>query len=167
MDGNIKILRYITYVLEIILLYVLSGIPGFLPAILGVKPMLLIPVAVTIAVFEKETPAMIFGLLCGALCDVGNSDSIGFYTVSLTILCFFFGYCARNFFVTNFANASAIGGATIVVLICFYFLFFVSGSMPHAGAHFIRHYLIRILYTAVFLPPLYFLNRLLRKSMTN
>lgn len=167
MEGNLKILRYITYVLEIIILYVLSGVPGLFPAILGVKPLLLLPVAVTIAVFEKEIPAMIFGLVCGALCDIGHTASLGFYTVALTILCFFFGYCARNFFVTNFANAMAIGGATVLVLLCLYFFFFVNGTMPLSGAHFLRHYLVKILYTAVFLPPLFFLNRLLRTSMSN
>ncbi len=166
MEGNLKILRYITYSLEILLLYVFSGIPGFLPQILGVKPLLLLPVAVTIAVFEKEIPAMAFGLVCGALLDIGYTDSLGFYTVALTILCFFFGYCARNFFVTNFANAMAIGGATVLALISLHFLFFVSGTMPHAGLHFLKHYLVRILYTAIFLPPLFFLNRLLRTSMS-
>lgn len=167
MEGKIKILRYFTYVLEIVIFYVVSGIPGFLPPILGVKPLLLLPVAVTIAVFEKEIPAMFFGLICGAFCDIGYSDAIGFYTISLTILCFFFGYCTRNFFVTNFGNAMAIGCATVPALICLYFLFFVNGTMPHAGEHFVRHYLVRILYTAVFLPPLYYLNRLLHTSMSD
>ena len=167
MEGKIKILRYFTYALEIVILYVLSGIPGFLPAINGVKPLLILPVAITIAVFEKEIPAMAFGLACGALCDIGYSDTIGFYTISLTILCFFFGYCARNFFVTNFSNAMAIGFTTIPILISLYFLFFVNGTVPHAGDLFLRHYIIRILYTAVFLPPLFFLNRLLHTSMSD
>lgn len=167
MDGKIKFLRYFTYVLEIVIFYVLSGIPGFLPSIMGVKPLLILPVAITIAVFEKEIPAMIFGLVCGALCDIGYTDAIGFYTISLTILCFFFGYCARNYFVTNFANAMAIGFTTIPVLICLYFLFFVNGAVPHAGQLFLRHYITRILYTAVFLPPLFFLNRLLHTSMSD
>lgn len=166
MDGKLKALRYITYSIEIVLLYVLSGIPGFLPAILGVKPLLLLPVAVTIAVFEKEVTAMFYGLACGALCDLGFTDRIGFYTIALTVLCFFFGYCARNFFVTNFANAMAIGGGTVVVLLCLHFFIFY-GSIPGAGAHFLRHYLIKIVYTAVFLPPMFFLNRLLRSSVDN
>lgn len=166
MDSKLKTLRYITYAIEIIVLYVFSGIPGFLPSILGSKPLLLLPVAVTIAVFENEVPAMFFGLACGVLCDIGFSDRIGFYTIALTVLCFFFGYCARNFFVTNFANAMAIGGVTVVVLICLHFLIFFGGSdMPNLGGHFLRHYLTRILYTAIFLPPLFFLNRLLRASM--
>ncbi len=168
MDGKLKTLRYITYAIEILLLYVVSGIPGLLPSVLGVKPLLLLPVAVTIAVFEKEVPAMLFGLACGVLCDLGFTDKIGFYTISLTLLCFIFGYCSRNFFVTNFANAMAIGGATVAVLLCLHFLIFFSNSdFPNAGAHFLRHYLIKILYTGLFLPPLFFLNRLLRSTIDN
>ena len=168
MDSKLKNLRYITYALEIILLYVISGVPGLLPSISGTKPLLLLPVAVTIAVFEKEVPAMIFGLSCGALCDLGFSDKIGFYTIALTLLCFAFGYCARNFFVTNFANAMAIGGTTVVVLLCIHFLiYYANGDFPNAGAHFLRHYLVKILYTGVFLPPLFFLNRLLRSTIDN
>ncbi len=168
MDGKLKNLRYITYAIEIILLYVFSGIPGFLPSILGVKPLLLLPVAVTIAVFEKEVAAMFYGLACGALCDLGFTDKIGFYTIALTVLCFAFGYCARNFFVTNFENAMAIGGTTVVVLLCLHFmLFFASTDAPNMGAHFVRHYLIKIFYTAVFLPPLFFLNRLIRSAIDN
>lgn len=168
MDGKLKNLRFITYAIEIILLYVISGIPGFLPSILGVKPILLLPVAVTIAVFEKEVPAMAYGLACGALCDIGFTDKIGFYTIALTLLCFAFGYCARNFFVTNFANAMAIGGTTVVVLLCLHFLIFYTGSdFADPSAHFMRHYLIKILYTALFLPPLFFLNRLLRSAIDN
>lgn len=165
MTGHLKVLRYIAYSIEIILLYVLSGIPGFLPAILGTKPMLLLCVAITIAVFENEITAMAFGLVCGALSDIGSSDRIGFYTIALTILCFFVGYCARNFFVTNFANAMAIGAATVFALICLYFLLFRAGSTPEAGAHFLRHYLIRIVYTAVFLPILFWLNKLLHTTV--
>ena len=166
MTGRFKILRYIAYVIGILVFYVLSGIPNFMPSILGNKPILLLPVAITIAVFETEIPAMFFGLFCGALCDVGFGDKIGFYTIALTILCFFFGYCASNFFVTSFANTTVIGVATITALVCLYFLFFCAGTnTPNAGAHFLRHYLVRIAYTVVFLPLFFWLNKLLRKSM--
>lgn len=166
MNSNLKILRYIGYAVEILLFFVISGIPGFLPSVFGTKPVLLLPIAITIAVFEKETSAMIYGLCCGALCDVSLTGKIGFYTIALTILCFFFGYCARNFFVTNFANAMAIGATTIFVLICLYFVLYrASSGIDRAGLHFFKHYFVRILYTLVFLPPFFWLNRLLRTSM--
>ncbi len=166
MDGKLKFLRFIAYAIEIVLLYVISGTPGFMPEILGVKPLLLLPVAITIAVFENETPAMIFGCICGALCDIGFDTHIGFYTIALTLLCFAFGYTARNFFVTNFVNAMVIGTVTITVLLILHFLIFCTGKdIPNAGGHFVRHYLIKILYTLLFLPPLYWFNRLFRSSM--
>ena len=166
MAGKLKVLRYIAYTIEILLFYIICGIPGFLPTISGIKPLLLLPIAITISVFENEITAMSFGLVCGALCDIGSSDRIGFYTVALTILCFFFGYCTRNFFVTNFANAMAIGCTTIAILLCLYFLFFCAGTKtPDAGAHFVRHYLARILYTIVFMPLFYWLNKLLRGTV--
>lgn len=166
MDGKLRFLRYIAYAIEVVLLYVLSGIPGFLPEILGVKPLLLLPVAITIAVFENETPAMIFGFICGALCDTGFDTRMGLYTIALTLLCFAFGYCARNFFVTNFVNAMVIGTITITILIILHFLIYGSGAdMPDAGGHFVRHYLVKILYTLLFLPPLFWFNRLFRSSM--
>ena len=166
MDSKLKILRYITYGVEILLFYIISGIPGLMPPIFGIKPVLLLPVAITIAVFENEITAMVCGLVCGALCDVSLGDRIGFYTIFLTILCFFFGYCANNFFITNFFNAMAIGAATIFVLLCLYFIFFrLSTDTPQLGQHFLRHYLVRIIYTIIFLPPFFWLNRLLKKTM--
>lgn len=164
MTDRLKIFRYIAYTAEILLFYILCGIPNFLPEIIGVKPMLLLPVAFTIAVFENEIPAMFFGLVCGALCDVGSYDKIGFYAVSLTILCFAFGYCARNFFVTNFANAMAIGVSAITILLCLYFLFFCA-DVRYAGAHFLKHYLVRIIYTLLFLPLFFWLNKLLHTAI--
>ena len=111
---------------------------------------MLLPVAITIAVSENETPAMIFGCICGALCDIGFDTHIGFYTIALTLLCFAFGYTARNFFVTNFVNAMVIGTVTITVLLILHFLIFCTGKdIPNAGGHFVRHYLIKILYTFV------------------
>ncbi len=166
MEGKLKFLRFVAYAIEIVTLYVLSGTPGFLPEILGVKPLLLLPVAITIAVFESEVTAMIFGVICGSLCDIGFGTSIGFYTIALTLLCFAFGYAARNFFVTNFVNAMVIGSVTTTVLLFIHFLIFPAGSdMPNLGGHFVRHYLVKILYTLLFLPPLFWFNRLFRSSM--
>ncbi len=166
MDGKLKFLRYVAYVLEIIILYALSGTPGFMPSIFGTKPLLLLPVAITIAVFESEIPAMIFGLICGSLCDIGFTDRIGFYTIALTILCFAFGYCARNFFVTNFLNAMVIGCITISVLLTVHFLiYWAAADIASPMLHFAKHYLVRIFYTLLFLPPLFWFNRLFRSSM--
>lgn len=166
MEKRRNFLRFFAYSLEIIILYVISGTPLLMPEIFGSKPCLLLPVALTIAVFESETVAMSFGFVCGLLTDIGFSGKIGFYTVVLTLLCFIIGYCARNFFVTNLLNASIIGVASITLLILIHFLLNVSSlDIANTGEHFVRHYISRIVYTSVFFVPLYFLGRLFCSTM--
>ena len=166
MDKNQKLLRHIAYALEILVIFLLSGAPYILPSILGVKPVLLLPVVLTIAVFEGEIPAMNYGCVCGVLMDVGFTNDIGYYTIVLTILCFVLGYCASNFFVTNFVNAMVIGVSSIVaLLLVHFFIFSICAGDPEAGTHFIRHYLIRIFYTLLFLPVFFWFNKLFVTSM--
>lgn len=168
MEKRRNFLRYLAYSLEIIILYILASTPHLLPEIFGSKPVILLPVALSIAVFESETVAMSFGFVCGVLTDVGFSGKIGFYTVVLTLLCFAIGYCARNFFVTNLLNASIIGIVSIAVLILVHFWLNVSlADIPDAGKYFVSHYISRIIYTGAFFVPLYFLSRLLCSTMKN
>ncbi len=166
MDGKLKFLRYVAYALEIVILYVVSGIPNFMPSLFGAKPMLLLPVALTIAVLENEVPAMFLGMTCGILIDTGADARIGYYTFLLTVLCFVLGYCQRNFFITNFLNATIIGVLSVFGLLCLHFLLFcVFKGTEDLGQVFLKHYLVRFLYTIIFLPPLYWFNRLFRSTI--
>lgn len=168
MEKRHKLLRYLAYSIEIAVLYVLQGTPGLLPEIFGSKPSILLAVALSIAVFESECVAMSFGCACGVLTDIGFTGRLGFYTIVLTLLCFAIGYCARNFFVTNLLNASIIGIVSIIVLTLIHFWVNVSlAEIDNAGMHFVMHYISRIIYTAVFFVPLYFLNKLLCSTLKN
>ncbi len=168
MEKRHTFLRFFAYSLEIIILYVLESTPFLMPEIFGSKPCLLLPLALSIAVFESETAAMFFGLACGVLTDIGFSGKIGFYTVVLALLCFAIGYCARNFFVTNLLNASIIGIGSITLLILIHFWIYVSlADIPDGGAYFVNHYISRILYTGAFFVPLYFLEKLFCTALKN
>ncbi len=161
MDSKLRFLRYLAYALEIAVLYVLSGIPNFMPSMFSVKPQLLLCVALTVAVFEHEVSSMIIGLSCGVLIDLGTATHIGYYTLVLTVLCFALGYCQRNFFVTNFLNASIIGVCSVFGVLLLHFLIFgVFSGMADLGLLFLEQYLVQFLYTCLFLPILYWLNRL-------
>ena len=94
--------------MEIILLYVLGTTPNLLPEIFGAKPTLLLCVALTAAIFEREIPAMVIGMICGILTDLGYSNGIGLFTISLTVICFIVGYAANNLVVATFTDLSAV-----------------------------------------------------------
>ena len=67
---NIRFYRYLAYSLEILLLFVLGSTPKLLPQLFGAVPCLLVSLALAIAVFENELPAMFFGLVCLSLIHI-------------------------------------------------------------------------------------------------
>ena len=54
MEKRYKFFRYLAYAIEILLVFIFQTTPQLLPEIGGSKPVLLIPVALTIAFFEEE-----------------------------------------------------------------------------------------------------------------
>lgn len=76
--------KYLAYSLLFLLLYVLQSTPGLF-GVLGVRPVLLIPAAVTLAMYEGGFTGGLFGALAGMLCDLGAFSFYGLY--SLLLLC--------------------------------------------------------------------------------
>ena len=68
-----KVIRYLAYTLELLVLFMLQETPGLLPPLFGARPVLLFPAVITIAMFETEIPALAFGVVGGLFCDFGLS----------------------------------------------------------------------------------------------
>ena len=66
------------YVLLLFFLCGLQSAPGLF-SIWGVKPVLVIPMAVAVAFFEREVATGIYGLLAGFLWDISAGKLFGFY----------------------------------------------------------------------------------------
>lgn len=157
-DFN-RVVRYMAYVLELLVLFMVQETPGMLPTILGVRPVLLLPAAVTIAMFEEEIPAMSFGILAGLFCDFGLSGTLGFHALVLAILCFFVSVVTHVYFQTNLVTAVLTGMLAIglVVFAQWFFLYTFRYSMEQYAL--VHHYLPKYFYTMLFVPLIYLLNR--------
>ena len=87
------------------------------------------------------------------------------------------GVAAAKFTVTAVLSAllgyvaSFLGGfdsLMITLLILIHFWLNISlADIPDSGAHFVKHYVSRILYTGAFFVPLYFLGRLFCTALKN
>ena len=153
-----KLIRYLAYVLELLVLFMLQETPGLLPSIFGARPVLLFPAVVAIAMLEPEVPALLFGVVGGLFCDFGLSGMLGFHALVLGVLCFFISLVIRTYLQNNMATAILTGVWSIglVVLAQWFFLYFFQYSYPaYALTH---HYLPNYFYTLLFLPLLYLLN---------
>ena len=159
--------RGLAYAVELILLFVLTTTPRLLPELFGAKPVLPVCVALTAAVFEREIPAMFIGMAAGILADLGYTDNIGLFTISLTVICFIVGYAANNLVMATFFNFLLYAAIAVGVIFMLYFLvFFIIPGVRDAWIYFRGHLIARMAETFVCSIPFYFLNRFIYASLS-
>ena len=163
-DFN-KVARYLAYTLEILVLFMVQETPGLLPSVLGVRPVLLFPAVMAIAMFETEVPALAFGMMGGLFCDFGFSGMLGFHALVLGVLCFFISLLVRVYLQSNIATALLTGIVGIGLTVCLQWFFLYFFRYSHPSYAFTHHYLPKYLYTLLFLPLVYFLNRGLSQAL--
>ena len=163
-DFN-RVIRCLAYTLELLVLLMLQESPGLLPPIYGVRPVLLLPAVIAIALFEEEIPAMAFGIVGGLFCDFGLAGALGFHGAALAVLCFFISLQSRSVMQVNLATALLTGAWSIGLTVCaqWFFLYYFTYSMP--GYAFTHHYLPKYFYTMLFVPLLYLLNKALYQAL--
>ena len=153
-------LRWMTYVIELVLLYLIHSTPGLIPEIFGARPGLLIPAAIMIAMFEGDTGGMVIGILSGLLIDLSGGSVLGVHAILLGVLCYFIGLSTMDLIKTNFFTA-LLFGAVSILLVCLiqWFLFYVVWNYGNNSYALVRHYLPKSAYTFCVVPLLYFFNR--------
>lgn len=167
-EKTAAVFRYLAYTIEIILMYILSTTPRLLPQLFGAKPCLLLCIAVTIAIFEREIPSMIFGIVCGILIDLGYSNAIGVFTITLTLLCFVIGYAANNLIRASFLNFLICSLAVTVSVFMLYFLFeYVLKGYPEPWVYFTNTLISRMAQTFVCSILFYFINRFFYRVLSS
>ena len=160
--NRYSILRWLAYGLELFILFILQETPGLSISILGEKAFLLLPAALSIALFETNLPAMSFGIVAGVLADFGIGHGPGFHAILLAVLCFFLSELATNLIRTNFLTGlltGILGCAAILFLQWFVFCLMAGSEFP--GYILTHHYLPRLLCTVIPVPILYYFNRAL------
>ncbi len=158
--SHLVFFRYLAYSLEILVLFLLQQTPYLIPELWGIRPVLLFPAALAIALYESETVSMIFGAICGLLVDFGHSTVLGLHAALLAVLCYLISLMVVNLFKTNLFTALLLGCSCIILLYLFQWLFFyLFQGYDYPGYALWRHYLPRMLYTMLFLPVAYYFNR--------
>ena len=75
-----KLIRYLAYVLELLVLFMLQETPGLLPSIFGARPVLLFPAVVAIAMLEPEVPALLSRMVAMQMAPqirmIQNNDTV-------------------------------------------------------------------------------------------
>ncbi|MDD6174857.1 MAG: rod shape-determining protein MreD [Firmicutes bacterium] len=161
MSGR-RVFRWILYFLELIAVYVLQTTPGIIPAVSGARPVLLIPAALTIAMFEGDIGGMAVGIAAGLLIDMGGSDILGFHAIVLAILCFVLGSMTMQIFRTNLLVAllAAVVAVPVVIVLQWVFFYILPGYGDLQYV-FLGSILPKMVYTFAVTPLFYLFNRVI------
>lgn len=131
-----------------------------------ISAFLLIPAAVSVAIFEKEFSGMFFGLLCGALWDLASPVTDGVFALVFAVCACACGLLSRYIFRNTLASALLMtvvfSGAVFAVNALFYCF---ARDPSGVGVYFLRRFLPSAAVTVLILPVYYYAVRSLEKKM--
>lgn len=161
-ESRLKLIRFLGYAIEILAVFVIQETPGLLPELFGARPVLLIPTALSIAMFEGETASMAFGLAAGLLMDFGYGSVLGFHAAMFAVACYLISRITANLFQTNFVTAILIAAVTTALAVLLQWTcFFVFSGYAYPFYALVNHYLPIFGYSVIFMPIAYYFNRAL------
>lgn len=106
-------LRWLSYAAVLLLFYVMECnpiIPGFCP-------LLLIPLATSVAMYEGDLAAGVFGVFCGLMLDLANGVTVtGFSALLLLCACPFISLMSRFLIKKTFVSHLILNAAVCVVM---------------------------------------------------
>ena len=156
----IDIIRWGIYFFEIIFFYVLERNYNLVPEIFGGRPLILVPVFIAVAIFEKEYVSMFFGIVIGFFLDISIGNFIGVQAIFLFILGYIIGVLFTYFINLNFLTFFLTSLVIIPFVLIYRFLFFyIIPRFDNIEYAFIYHLLPCIVYTIIVSPIIYYINR--------
>lgn len=135
---------------------ILQNTNGLFPKISNASAMLLIPLVISIAMFERDVVGMMFGLFAGFVWDFYSSQVDGYYIIFLTCVGYTCSYLISRYMRNNIVTAIVYSSVFSLLCVTVYWLLFV--VLNFVDGSFMLYYKIYLpsaVYT-VLLTPLYY-----------
>ncbi len=154
-ETKLRIRKMSIYGVMLLLLYVLQTTPGFL-TFWGVKPLLVLPLVVAIAMMEGELVGGLFGLAAGILCDTSAITIFGINSLIYMSACVMIGLLVIYYMQPSRTNCLIFTGAVLLFRQLFeFFFYYVMWDYEDISVIFLKHMLPVVALTLFFVLPLY------------
>lgn len=151
--------------LIIVIAALLQNTPGVMPQMFSANAMLLIPVCVSIAMFESEIVSLVFGLVAGLLWDFTASEGYFFHSIVLCIAAFFVSMLVRRRVRNTLFGSMVLTFATVFLHNTVYWILFVLIPQSQgAGGVYFRFYFLSCIYTVLMGIVIYLIIRPVEKT---
>lgn len=148
--------KYIRWAINTVLIFVavlLQNSGGGLLEIFGARVFLVLPVCVSIAMFEREVPAAVFGAFAGILWDISHASD-GYNSIVLMLICAICSLLISHLMRNNIITAFVLGSGSVAV----YEIIYIVTKIAFAGnpiRQIFSFYLPSLLLTVIFVPVCY------------
>lgn len=155
------ILRWVIYLLAAFVCSVIMWSFG------GRLPLLMIPFAVSVGAFETPVRAAVYSCVCGLMLDNLTGSLFGFYGILLLWAGLFVSVLFTLLLRRHALNVFFLNGVAALILLLLHYLFYIGiwGYDP-TGKIFLEWYIPIFFLTAIFVIPIYFLIRFLKKKLS-
>jgi len=170
MRKNTRLILIRRFVLAalILLAAILQNTRGFFPEPFGIRAFLLIPLTVSVSMFERSYAGVLFGILAGALWDSVSVAWNGFNALFLMLTAAGCGLLITLLMRNHLLTAVILSGSASLLYCLFYILLFITAKgLGDAGYLLVRYYLPEAVYTTLFTPVFYlFVKAVMRVTAT-
>ena len=158
--------RILLYIPIILIVAVMQSVPQLTVEIFGVRPLLLIPLAVCLGMFEREVVGGYLGLFAGALWDISSLKLPGSNAIALLVIGVICGLLITNFMQSNLFSALILtAGASVVYAILDYTGMEFAYSRTEALYSLLHNILPQFIYTVICIIPIYMSMRFILKNL--
>ncbi|MBQ6837566.1 MAG: rod shape-determining protein MreD [Clostridia bacterium] len=160
-DNRPKYIRWAIFTLLVVGACVLQNASGSLLEIFGARVFLLIPVCVSVAMFEREVPSAIIGAFAGVMWDI-SSGADGYNALVIMLLCAGVSLLISHLMRNNIVTALVLGaGATFVYEFIYIIRIAFAGNPIYSIFTF---YLPSFVLTVAFMPVCYYIIKTVYRS---
>lgn len=153
--SKIQLIKYILYSFLMIVLYVLQTDPNFTLSS-GTGPVLVLPFAVAVAMFDGQLAGGLFGLFAGILCDTSSNVLFGFGSILYLVICTAVGLLVLYFMQPSLTNSLIFTGSGFAVrLLLEYFFYYAMWGYENSSQILLRHMLPNLLCTLLVTPLIF------------
>ncbi|MBQ6601378.1 MAG: hypothetical protein IIX36_07010 [Clostridia bacterium] len=159
-DNKKLYIRRALFIVLTVLTAAFQHTDAAVPDFFGAKAMLLIPLCVSIAMFEKSMGGLTFGVICGALWDSASAAGDGFFSVTLAVAGFLAGVAITYLMRNNIFSALILSGvSTLAVNTAYWVIFVLMKGYEGAWSLLSQFYLPSAFYSVLFTFIYYYLVR--------
>lgn len=160
-------LKWALYFVMLFVCYCLQTFPHLFAVANGIKPSLILPLCVAVAIYEGEFGGALFGLIGGTMWDIASGRIAGLFGIILLVLCFTIGVMIKLILKANTFNCFILSFASMLVLTGFDFIFgYLIFGYSGAGVYYWGYIFPIVVYTAAVSPALYWPVTKIYKRLT-